>query len=116
MKLRFANLEDLILIRKYKIQSLQTELNRILAEECDSIEKCELRLQGIACEQCFMKNDCRADSKESFAKADAIEEEMAALLKNIKLLLIELFLSQHKDAHIEYLDLELFPRTNKSSS
>ncbi|MDO8686602.1 MAG: hypothetical protein Q7K11_00130 [Candidatus Berkelbacteria bacterium] len=108
-KLRFANIEDIILVKKHEIQVLQARLNEILKEECENVEKCDLRLQGIVCERCFMRNDCKADSKESFAKADVLEEEMSVMLTKIKYLLIELFLSQHKNAYIEYHDLELFP-------
>lgn len=116
MELRFGNLEDIISAKKAEVQALQSELNKLLEEECENLEKCELRSQGIPCDQCFLKDECRDDSKKNFAKADLLEEEMGRILKKVKYLLIELFLSQHKDAHIEYLDLELFPRTNKSPS
>lgn len=116
MELRFGNLEDIISVKKAEIQALQGDLNKLLEEECENLEKCELRLQGLSCKQCFLKDECRDDSKKNFAKADLLEEEMGKILKKVKYLLIELFLSQHKDVQLKHLDLELFPKTNKSPS
>jgi len=109
MKLRFGNLEDIILAKKAEIQLLQEELNKILAQECENVENCELRSAGISCDSCFLKKDCREESQNAFAKADLIEDEMKRRLMKVKYLFIELFLSQHEGAQIKYLDLELFP-------
>lgn len=115
MKLIFGNLEDIIFAKKAEIQALQGELNELLKQECDSVEGCGLRSEESGgeyrsgCELCSIKDECRADSKKIFVKADLLEEEMKKILLKVKYLLIELFLSQHKDAYIEYHGLELFP-------
>ena len=111
MKLRFGNLEDIISAKRAEIQILQEELNKLLAQECENVEKCELRSAGISCDSCFLKKDCREDSQNAFAEADLIEEEMKKRLMKVKYLFIELFLSQNEGSQIKYLNLELFPNT-----
>ncbi|MHB9019975.1 MAG: hypothetical protein ACYC3G_03880 [Minisyncoccota bacterium] len=109
MKLRFGDLENIISVKKIEIQRLQEEINKLLTQECDNVEKCEIRLAGISCDACFSKSECREGSQEIFSKVDLLEEEMKKQLMKVKYLFIELFLSQHKDAQLKYLNLELFP-------
>lgn len=108
MRLRFGDLEDIILVKKIEIQALQEKLNELLKEECDNVENCNVRLAGIPCESCSIKKECREDSQKIFDKADLLEEEMKKRLIKEKNLFMELFLSQHKEAQIKYLNLELF--------
>jgi len=108
MKLRFGNLEDIILAKKAEIQASQKELNELLREECENVEKCDIRLAGIPCKSCLLQKECREESRKIFDKADLLEEEMKKMLKKVKYLLTELFLSQNEGIQLKHLDLELF--------
>ena len=109
MQLRFANLKDIIRLRKAEIQLSQAEVNRIFDQECEDVEKCPLRSEITGCELCSIKKECREDTDKSYAEADILEEEIRRTELKIKYLRFELFLSWHKDARIEYHGLELLP-------
>lgn len=109
MKWKFANLMDIIRLKKAEIQLSQAEVNRIFDQECEGVEKCPLRSEITSCEFCNIKKECREDTDKSYAEADILEEEIRKTELKIKYLRFELFLSRHKDAQIEYHNLELFP-------
>jgi hypothetical protein len=109
MRLRFGNLEDLIMIKKEELRILQVEYNFWLIQEGDNVEKCNLRLAGIKCSDCFLEKQCREDSAKTFAMVDAIEAEMDKIILNLRYLHLELFIKRNKGVHIKYTGLELFP-------
>ena len=109
MRLRFANLEDIILLKEEEMRMLQIEHTILLNKECDDIEQCELRLAGIDCDRCFLSKQCRDESKRIFAQVDVVEEKMTSLAWKLKYLYLELFISQNKGVVIKHITLELFP-------
>jgi|GEM_PF-2205837 len=109
MHLRFASLEDLILLKHEEMRVLQIEHNALINKECNDIEQCELRLAGINCDTCFLSKQCREESTKIFARVDIIEEEMKSLAWKLKYLYLELFISQNKGVIIRHINLELFP-------
>ena len=109
MCLRFGNLEDIILVKKEELRMLQVEYNFLLIKESDNVEKCELRLAGIKCDDCFLKKQCRDDSAKIFAMVDVIEAEMEKAILNLKYLGLELLISKNEGMHIKHLGLDLFP-------
>ena len=109
MRLRFGNLEDIILVKKEEIRMLQVEYNALIIQECDNVEKCELRLAGIDCDKCILSKQCRDESVKIFARVDIIEEKMKSLAWKLKYLYLELFISQNKGVVIKHINLELFP-------
>lgn len=108
MSLRFGSVRDIVSAKRAEIKGLQDKINELLKEECDGVEKCELRSNEAACESCSLKKQCREGSAEIFAKVGEMEAEQDRIQLKIKYLHLELLLSRHKDAEIQCNDLELF--------
>lgn len=109
MRLRFANLEDIILLKQEEMRMLQIEHGALLDKECNDVEQCEMRLAGISCDTCFLSKQCREESAKVFAQVDIIEDKMKALAWKLKYLCLELFISQNKGVVVKHINLELFP-------
>ena len=91
------NLEKLFLVLKTEIQLSQAELNELLVQDCDKVEKCELRSKKTGCDLCSLKEECREESKKIFAKMDILEEELMKMLSKAKSLLEQISKKQRKE-------------------
>ncbi|MCL5017419.1 MAG: hypothetical protein M1155_02040 [Patescibacteria group bacterium] len=109
MHLRFGRLEDIILTRKEELRMLKAKYDLLLIKQCDNVEGCELRLAGVSCDECILKDRCRKDSAKISVMLDAIEKEMEKVILNLKYLGLELLISRNKEVYLKHIGLELFP-------
>lgn len=92
------SLEKLFLVLRTEIQSRQTELNELLIQDCDKVEKCGLRSKETECDCCDLKERCREESKKRFAKLDILEEELMKMLSKANSLLEQISRKQQKES------------------
>ncbi|MBU4347982.1 hypothetical protein KJ671_00555 [Patescibacteria group bacterium] len=97
-ELRFGDLEDIILIKKVEVQSLQKELNSLFNQECDYVKNCSFRNEKTGCNLCILKDECREESRKIFARIDILEEKIAGMLRKLESLFFELFVKQQKES------------------
>ena len=90
-------LEKPFLVLRTEIQLSQAELNELLVQDCDKVEKCKLRSKKTGCEHCRLKEICREDSQKISAKLDILEKELMKMLSEVKSLLEQISRKQQKE-------------------